>query len=181
MTKIDDVEEKCKPSEFSILIYLVFHGQVLSEKHFPGHNMRFLYLVLKTTIPTSLHANFINNYKTFLKKVNYELYYFVQKMGGNFSCSKTQRSEVTMKRKCSASVGPWPTVFTVEHEHSTVMVTSEEPMAEADPKLCLTYLIGDFVLGLLSRVRIAPFLKLKNWYCIHINDNEKNKRINTCI
>lgn len=99
-----------------------------------------------------LHAHAYQAISFSESTINVEKPVETKKMGGNFSCSKTQRSEVTMKRKCSASVGPWPTVFTVEHEHSTVTVTSEEPMAEADPKLCLTYLIGDFVLGLLSRL-----------------------------
>lgn len=86
-----------------------------------------------------------------------------------------------MKRKCSVLVGSWFIVFIVEYEYSIVMVISEEFMVEVDFKFCLIYLIGDFVFGFLSRVRIVFFLKLKNWYCIYINDNEKNKRINICI
>lgn len=86
-----------------------------------------------------------------------------------------------MKRKCSVLVGSWFIVFIVEYEYSFVMVISEEFMVEVDFKFCLIYLIGDFVFGFLSRVRIVFFLKLKNWYCIYINDNEKNKRINICI
>lgn len=86
-----------------------------------------------------------------------------------------------MKRKCSVLVGSWFIVFIVEYEYSIVMVISEEFMVEVDFKFWLIYLIGDFVFGFLSRVRIVFFLKLKNWYCIYINDNEKNKRINICI
>lgn len=86
-----------------------------------------------------------------------------------------------MKRKCSVLVGSWFIVFIVEDEYSIVMVISEEFMVEVDFRFCLIYLIGDFIFGFLSRVRIVFFLKLKNWYCIYINDNEKNKRINICI
>lgn len=68
-----------------------------------------------------------------------------------------------MKRKCSVLVGSWFIVFIVEYEYSIVMVISEEFMVEVDFKFCLIYLIGDFVFGFLSRVRIVFFLKLKNW------------------
>lgn len=60
-------------------------------------------------------------------------------------------------------MGLWFIVFIVEYEYSIVMVISEEFMVEVDFKFCLIYLIGDFVFGFLSRVRIVFFLKLKNW------------------
>lgn len=73
-------------------------------------------------------------------------------MTENFPCKKTQHIEVKRIKRSIASMGPGPSLTILEDEDSTVMVTAEEPMAEAAlRRYSLEYRIGDFFIRLVRR------------------------------
>lgn len=77
----------------------------------------------------------------------------MRKMAENLSGKKTQQIEVKRIKRSTATKGPGPTVTVINvDEDSVVMVTTEEPMAEAAVRrYSLKYRIGAFVIRLLSK------------------------------